>query len=136
MEVNGSHFKKVQAVSDNDYNPYVGGRHFKPNQSDYTFIEFEKDGYGYIVGNFTSDFLNNNYEQLNISLLNDDLKGVKLINNVSFGLNDIEGLDGVQINVTRDGDIQVIGNVENLKYHNVDNRKVKNKARKIKIYLS
>lgn len=117
-ENKGAHFKDSKIVDNNIANPYVGGRHFKANQVNSPFVEFVKDGCGYIVGNFTGEFLDNNFNSLNTNLLNSDIKEIRLINNIHFGTNRVEGLDGVKINVSKDGDIEVNGNVENLKYHN------------------
>lgn len=116
----GKHFKKknsdtVENIS--SYNPYIGGKHFKANQLDSPYVVFVKDGYGYVVGNFTSDYLNENFASLDTKLLNDNIKGVRLINNLSFGVNNITGLDN-KIKVTKDGDVEVLGDVDMIEYHN------------------
>ena len=78
---------------------------------------FVKDGNGYVVGNFTSDFLNKNFALLDSKLLNENIKKVRLINDLEFGTNNIDGIDN-QIKVTKDGDVEILGEVDMMEYHN------------------
>ena len=83
----------------------------------FPYTVFVKDGICYIVGNFTSDYLNKNYKLLDSKLLNNNLKNVKLINNLDYGTNKVYGLD-VKINVSKDGNIDIVGNVDDVEAHN------------------
>ena len=116
----GKHFKNADSNVLEDttsYNPYIGGKHFKANQLDSPYVVFVKDGYGYVVGNFTSDFLNKNFALLDSKLLNENIKKVRLINDLEFGTNNIDGIDN-QIKVTKDGDVEILGDVDMMEYHN------------------
>lgn len=116
----GKHFKKIDLDNEKNHtfdNSYVGAKHFKPNLLSLPYAVFIKDGVGYIVGNFTSDYLNSNYELLDSKLLDENLKGVKLINSLDYGVNNVQGLD-VKINVEKYGNIDIIGDVDALEYHN------------------
>lgn len=116
----GKHFKNADSnVVENttSYNPYIGGKHFKANQLDSPYVVFVKDGNGYVVGNFTSDFLNKNFALLDSKLLNENIKKVRLINDLEFGTNNIDGIDN-QIKVTKDGDVEILGDVDMIEHHN------------------
>lgn len=123
----GKHFKEdtnnLDSVS--SYNPYVGGKHFKADQLDSPYVIFVKDGYLYVVGNFTSDFLNKNFALLETKLLNENIKKVRLINDLNFGVNNISGIDN-KIKVTRDGDVEILGDVDMIEYHNSLDEKKEN----------
>ena len=112
----GKHFKGAE-VKEENYIPYIGAKHFKVNELSFPYTVFVKDGICYIVGNFTSDYLNKNYKLLDSKLLNNNLKNVKLINNLDYGTNKVYGLD-VKINVSKDGNIDIVGNVDDVEAHN------------------
>lgn len=123
----GKHFKKIdgdpaenQVIS----NPSIGTKYFKLNELSLPYAIFIKDGFGYIVGNFTSDYVRNNYELLDSKLLDENLKGVKLINDLDVGKNNVQGLD-VKINVSKYGNIDIVGDVDAVQYYNqIDDEKV------------
>ncbi len=99
--------------------PSVGGKHFKPNLLSAPYTLILNDGILYVVGNFTSDYLESNFDKLDINFIdeNTDIKEVKLINDLDFGNNFIEGAD-FKINVSKDGNIDVIGNVDAFSKYN------------------
>ncbi len=141
---NGKHFNDDK-ISNKPYNrEYMGkhfktGKHFKKDEngnviktetenglrftSDMPFAEFIKDGYGYIVGNFSDDFVSKNYNFLNLKCLNKDIKGLKLINDLSSSQKHIYGLDGVSVKVLENGNIVVSGDVDDLETHNFKDEK-------------
>ena len=141
---NGKHFNDDK-ISNKPYNrEYMGkhfktGKHFKKDEngnviktetenglrftSDMPFAEFIKDGYGYIVGNFSDDFVSKNYNFLNLKCLNKDIKGLKLINDLSSSQKHIYGLDGVSVKVLENGNIVVNGDVDDLETHNFKDEK-------------
>ncbi len=127
----GAHFSNEKLIKNS--NEYVG-KHFKNNtikeeneleKVDFPYVEFIKDGYGYIVGNFTSEYLNQNYKALNLNILNQGIKKIRLINNLSSKPKSVDGLDGVTVRVLRNGNIEVLGDVEHLENHNFSIEKVK-----------
>ena len=117
-EYEGKHFKRPE------------GKHFKNDTVEekkdlnFPYVEFVKDGYGYIVGNFTREYLNQNYEALNLKILNQDIKKIKLINNLSSEPKSVDGLDGVTVRTLENGNIEVLGDVLHLENHNFSDEKV------------
>ena len=139
---NGAHFK--DEVLYNKHSTYEGkhfrtGKHFKKDENgenvkstnengvrfinDMPFVEFIKDGYGYIVGDFSEKFLSDNYDSLNLKCLNENIIGLKLINNLSNVEKHVDGLDGVTVRVLDNGNIEVKGEVQNLEKHNFKEEK-------------
>ena len=120
----GKHFKsdkisnpvKKEDTSE-EFMPYMGG-YFKPNDLDMEYAVFKKDGELHVVGNFTSDWLRDNYNQVVGDFINDkDITSIKLWNRLEKGDTPLDGFD-VKVRVNNDGSIKVIGNVDNLEYHN------------------
>ena len=97
---------------------YIGGEHFKPNDLNSEYAIFKKDGFLHVVGNFTSDWLKDHYSQVVGDIVNNkDSMKIKLWNRLEKGDTPLDGFD-VKVKVNNDGSIKVIGNVDNLEYHN------------------
>ncbi len=94
----------------------VGGKHFKPNQTDAEYATFKKDGTLHLVGNFSEDWFRENYQKLVGDLITDDVKKVTCWNKLDYGVTPLAGLD-VKVEVSSDG-IEIIGDVEDLNYFN------------------
>lgn len=110
--------RKDVKVDENSATTYMGGNHFRPNDLNSEYAVFKKDGCLHIVGNFTGDWVKNNYGQL-VGDLEDykDIKNIKIWNKLDKGTTPLDGFD-VKVNVNNDGNIEIIGNVDNLEYHN------------------
>ena len=94
------------------------GMRFTPNNLNSEYVVFKKDGYLHLIGNFTSDWLRDNYNQVVGDFINDkDITSIKLWNRLEKGDTPLDGFD-VKVRVNNDGSIKVIGNVDNLEYHN------------------
>ena len=110
--------KKEVKVDEASLTTYIGGKHFRPNDLNSEYAVFKKDGCLHIVGNFTGDWVKNNYSQL-VGDLEDykDIKNIKIWNRLDKGTTPLDGFD-VKVNLNNDGNIEIIGNVDNLEYHN------------------
>ena len=105
----------------------VGGKHFKPNQTDAEYATFKKDGTLHLVGNFSEDWFRENYQKLVGDLITDDVKKVTCWNKLDYGVTPLAGLD-VKVEVSSDG-IEIIGDVEDLNiYTLIDNNPASNLA--------
>ncbi len=110
--------QKELKVDESSKYTYIGGKHFLPNNLNSEYAVFKKDGYLHVVGNFTSDWLRDNYNQVVGDFINDkDITSIKLWNRLEKGDTPLDGFD-VKVRVNNDGSIKVIGNVDNLEYHN------------------
>lgn len=110
--------QKELKVDESSKYTYIGGKHFLPNNLNSEYAVFKKDGYLHVVGNFTSDWLRDNYNQVVGDFINDkDITSIKLWNRLEKGDTPLDGFD-VKVKVNNDGSIKVIGNVDNLEYHN------------------
>ena len=110
--------QKELKVDESSKYTYIGGKHFLPNNLNSEYAIFKKDGYLHVVGNFTSDWLRDNYNQVVGDFINDkDITSIKLWNRLEKGDTPLDGFD-VKVKVNNDGSIKVIGNVDNLEYHN------------------
>ena len=97
---------------------YIGGKHFRPNDLNSEYVVFKKDGYLHVVGNFTSDWLRDNYNQIVGDMGNDkNITSIKLWNRLEKGDTPLDGFD-VKVRVNNDGSIKIIGNVDDLKCYN------------------
>ena len=117
-----SDFKETKSKKIDEKNSfgitYIGGKHFRPNNLNSEYAVFKKDGYIHVVGNFTSDWLRDNYIQLVGDMANDkDIKSIKLWNRLENGDTPLDGFDA-KVRVNNNGNIEIIGNVDNLEYHN------------------
>ena len=103
--------------SQDEKKSYIGGKHFKQNILNSEYIIFKKDGYINIIGNFTAEWIKDNYENLNSPLINNSgFRGIKLWNNLKTGTTTLSGMD-VKVDVSGDG-IKLKGNVDALEHHN------------------
>ena len=110
--------QKELKVDESSKYTYIGGKHFLPNNLNSEYAVFKKDGYLHVVGNFTSDWLRDNYNQVVGDFINDkDITSIKLWNRLEKGDTPLDGFD-VKVRVNNDGSIKIIGNVDNLEYHN------------------
>ena len=75
--------------------------------SDYIIIQ--KDGYVYIIGDLSAEFLIENISSLNSNIDIKNSKGIKLYNNLALGENKLNGLN---INVTKNEDSSLTLNEE------------------------
>ena len=105
----------------NDKKTFFRGQHFRPNNLDSEYVVFKKDGYLHIVGNFTEKWLKENYS-LVVGDLAKDMKTIKLWNNIRNNkvtplCEDLHDY-GVKVQVDKDGSIKVIGDVDEIEYHN------------------
>lgn len=93
------------------------GMRFAPNNLNSEYAVFKKDGYLHLVGNFTGDFVQDNLALLFGDLVNDKgVKGIRVWNKLDEGKTP---LDGFNIDVeVKDGEINVLGDVDSLSYHN------------------
>ena len=83
---------------------------------DSEYVLFEKDGYLNIVGNFTSDFIKDNFYKLDSDLVNGNFKKIRIYNNLKYGITPLAGLD-VKVNLSPDGTIKIEGDVDKIDYH-------------------
>lgn len=96
---------------------HLGGKHFKANILDDEYVIFKKNGYLNIVGNFTMDWLKDNFYSLDSKLIYDkDINKIKLWNNLEFGSTPLSGLD-VKAILSKDGTIKIEGDVDAIEYH-------------------
>lgn len=96
---------------------HLGGKHFKANILDDEYVIFKKNGYLNIVGNFTMDWLKDNFYNLDSKLIYDkDINKIKLWNNLEFGSTPLSGLD-VKAILSKDGTIKIEGDVDAIEYH-------------------
>ena len=99
----------------------IGGKHFTPNLLD-EYVTFRKDNILYVIGNFTDEWIKENYNQI---FSEDELKNIKKVrcfNKLENGTTSLYGLTDVKVKITRDG-IEVIGDVDDLKYHSKEVKK-------------
>lgn len=96
--------------------PYIGIKNVRPNNLNSPYVVFTKGGFVHVVGNFTIDWLKNNYSKVVGDLANNNQE-IKLWNRFSLGDQKL-GAFGVQAHVSHDGNIQIKGDVDNLQYHN------------------
>lgn len=108
---------KDNISSQDEKKSYIGGKHFKQNILDSEYIIFKKDGYINIIGNFTAEWIKDNYKNLDSTLINNsNFKGIKLWNNLKTGITTLSGMD-VKVDVSSDG-LKLKGNVDALEHHN------------------
>ncbi len=114
----------VEKISNNgftsvDETPYIGGKHFSPNNLASEYIIFEKDGCLNIIGNFTREWLYNNLDKLDSDLVNaHNYKTINLWNQIDYGTNSLDKL-GVNVTVTREG-MNIEGYTGKIEHHNQD----------------
>ena len=99
----------------------IGGKHFTPNLLD-EYVTFRKDNILYVIGNFTDEWIKENYNQI---FSEDELKNIKKVrcfNKLENGTTSLYGITDVKVKITRDG-IEVIGDVDDLKYHSKEVKK-------------
>ncbi len=109
--------KKVE-TTDSSIITYIGNRHFRPNDLNSEYAVFKKDGYLHVVGNFTSNWLSDNYSQIVGNMVKDKaIKNIKLWNRLEIGDTPLDGFD-VKVRVNNDGNIKIMGDVDDIKYYN------------------
>lgn len=120
----GKHFKsdkisnpvKKEDTSE-EFMPYMGG-YFKPNDLDMEYAVFKKDGELHVVGNFTSEWLRKNFDKLDCQLLkNSNIKEIILWNCINYGVTPLDGMD-INVELSKDGQLKIIGDVDAIEYHN------------------
>ena len=123
----GKHFKsdigdktsnlvKEEDISE-EFMPYMGG-YFKPNDLDMEYAVFKKDGALHVVGNFTSEWLRKNFDKLDCQLLkNSNIKEIILWNHINYGVTPLDGMN-INVELSKDGQLKVIGDVDAIEYHN------------------
>ena len=124
--------QKELKVDESSKYTYIGGKHFLPNNLNSEYAVFKKDGYLHIVGNFTGDWVKDNYNQIVGDMSNDkNIPSIKLWNRLENGDTPLDGFD-VKVRVNNDGSIKIIGNVDKIEYHNqsLDNDYVPRKVGK------
>ena len=123
----GKHFKsdigdktsnlvKEEDISE-EFMPYMGG-YFKPNDLDMEYAVFKKDGALHVVGNFTSEWLRKNFDKLDSQLLKGShIKEINLWNCIGYGVTPLDGMD-INVELSKDGQLKIIGDVDAVEYHN------------------
>ena len=123
----GKHFKsdigdktsnlvKEEDISE-EFMPYMGG-YFKPNDLDMEYAVFKKDGELHVVGNFTSEWLRKNFDKLDSQLLKGShIKEINLWNCIGYGVTPLDGMD-INVELSKDGQLKIIGDVDAVEYHN------------------
>ena len=99
----------------------IGGQHFTPNLLD-EYVTFRDGNILYVIGNFTDEWIKENYDQI---FSEDELKNIRKVrcfNKLENGTTPLYGLNDVKVKITRDG-IEVIGDVDDLKYHSKEVKK-------------
>ena len=91
----------------------VNIQHFTPNLLG-EYVTFRKDNFLYVIGNFTDEWIKENYDQI---FSEDELK-----NKLENGTTPLYGLNDVKVKITRDG-IEVIGDVDDLRNHSKEVKK-------------
>ena len=100
-----------------EFMPYMGG-YFKPNDLDMEYAVFKKNGELYVVGNFTSEWLRKNFYKLDSQLLKaGNIKGINLWNDIGYGITSLDGMD-ISVELSKDGQLKIIGDVDAVEYHN------------------
>lgn len=118
----GKHFKSKEVEVNSITTPSFGGQHFTPNDLNSNYVVFKKDGYLNIVGNFTEDFIKNNLDKLDSDLAKDYFGKIRLWNNLDYGVNPLNGMDA-KVKLDRDGNAEVIGDVDDINYHKANLKK-------------
>ena len=88
----------------------IGGQHFTPNLLD-EYVTFRDGNILYVIGNFTDEWIKENYDQI---FSEDELKNIRKVrcfNKLENGTTPLYGLNDVKVKITRDG-IEVIGDVD------------------------
>ena len=123
----GKHFKsdivdktsnlvKEEDISE-EFMPYMGG-YFKPNDLDMEYAVFKKDGALHVVGNFTSEWLRKNFDKLDCQLLkNSNIKEINLWNHIDYRVTPLDGMN-INVELSKDGQLKIIGDVDAVEYHN------------------
>ena len=95
-----------------------GATRFTPNLLDSEYVIFKKNGYLNIVGNFTKEWIKDNFYNLEGDLVKDkDIKRIKIWNNLKYGTTPLNGLD-VKVKLSKeDGKLEIIGDVDQIEYH-------------------
>ena len=110
----GGNTKKEDKKADNTY---FGG-HFKPNNLDMEYAVFKKDGVLNVVGNFTNEWLSENLDKLEGNLVKDsNIKEINLWNKIGYGKTPLDGMD-IDVELSKDGELKIIGDVDAIEYHN------------------
>ena len=110
--------QKELKVDESSKYTYIGGKHFLPNNLNSEYAIFKKDGYLHVVGNFTSNWLSDNYNQIVGNMVKDKaIKNIKLWNRLEIGDTPLDGFD-VKVRVNNDGNIKIMGDVDDIKYYN------------------
>ena len=110
--------QKLDASSTQIDSAQLGIQSFAPNNLDSEYAVFKKDGYLNIVGNFTSDWLNDNFYKLDSNLVNDnDVNKIKIWNNLKYGSTPLKGLEDVKVVLSEDGTIKIEGDIDAIDYH-------------------
>lgn len=124
--------QKLDATSIQIDRAQLGIQSFAPNNLDSEYVVFKKNGYLNIVGNFTSDWLSNNFYKLDSDLVNDnDVNKIKIWNNLKYGSTPLDGLD-VKVVLSEDGTIKIEGDVDAIDYHHSTLKDTKEEENSVK----